>query len=64
MQIYCHAISDLKSYLFQIFIDIATYTVVDTNQAMSEKLKAQLKWEIKEILGDVNLETTTAKEVK
>ena len=50
--------------MFQIFIDIATYTVVDTNQAMSEKLKAQLKWEIKEILGDVNLETTTTKEVK
>jgi len=50
--------------LFQIFIDIATYTGVYTNQAMSEKLKAQLKREIQEILGDVNLETTTTKEVK
>ena len=49
--------------MFQIFIDIATYTGVDTNQAMSEELKAQLKREIKEILGDVNLETTTTKEV-
>ena len=34
-----------------------------TNQAMSKELKAQLKGEIKEILVDVNLETTTTKEV-
>ena len=30
---------------------------------MSEELKAQLKSEIKEILVDVNLETTSTKEV-